>query len=378
MSNRNGPDVKPIPGDPSDPAGLTALLHRHLQWLETHNYAVNTVKIRRLQLSRFIQWCLERTVTRAAELTPELLERYQRHLFYYRKKNGEPLSISSQSHWLTALRSWMAWLKKQKVLEHNPAEELQLPKEEKRLPRHILTQQEVESILEQPNLDTLCGLRLRAILELFYSSGLRRMEVLNLELGDIDRQRGVILVRNGKGNKDRFVPLGERTVAWLDKYLQDARPQLCNDPEQALLFVSKSGSKLHANFITSRGTQDDEPGGHYQKGILPSLQTYGRLLHAGRRGRRTPCAGNSRSRESELDSNLHTCVDRQAVRGAPAYASLPAAARHVAPAPPVPPRPLSSMALALPLRTAVLPMALSLDREAQSQLTPRPAPPSSG
>ena len=96
----------PIPGDPRDPQSLCHLLGRYLQWLETHNFAANTVNIRRLQLARFIRWCDDRSVTHAAAVTAEMIQRFQRHLFYYRKQDGQPLSISSQSHWLTSLRSW--------------------------------------------------------------------------------------------------------------------------------------------------------------------------------------------------------------------------------------------------------------------------------
>jgi len=252
MASHNGPRKNPIPGDSSDPAGLAALLHGYLVWLETHNFAANTVNIRRLQLSRFILWCDERGVTRAREVTPQLIERFQRHLFYYRKKDGQPLSISSQSHWLTSLRSWMTWLKEQRVLEHNPALEMQLPKEEKRLPRHALSQEEVEAVLAQPDVTRPCGLRMRAILELLYSTALRRQEVLNLQHSDIDRARRVLLVRLGKGKKDRYVPLGERALYWLDKYLAEARPQLCDDPQQELVFVTTTGRPLHPNCISSQ------------------------------------------------------------------------------------------------------------------------------
>ncbi len=252
MANRNGPERKRIPGDARDPAGLTALLHRHLIWLETHNFAKNTVNVRRLQLSRFILWCDERSVTKAREVTPQMIERFQRHLFYYRKKDGQPLSISSQSHWLTSVKSWMTWMKDQREIDHNPALEMTFPKEEKRLPRHALSESEVEAVLAQPNIHTPCGLRTRALLELLYSSGLRRTEALDLHLSDVDRERSVILVRLGKGNKDRFVPLGERALAWIDKYLREARPLLCEDPAQPHVFVSKAGGPLHPNHISSQ------------------------------------------------------------------------------------------------------------------------------
>ena len=252
MASRNGIQKKSIPGDASDPAGLTALLFRYLVWLETHHFAENTVNIRRLQLSRFITWCDDRSVTLARDVSPELIERFQRHLYYYRKKGGQPLSISSQSHWLTSLRSWMKWMKDQRIVELNPALEMVFPKEEKRLPRHALTQQEVEAVLAQPDITRPCGLRMRAILELLYSSGLRRKEVLGLVRSDIDRERRVILVRLGKGKKDRFVPLGERALHWLDKYLTESRAKLSDDPTQQLLFVSTTGRALHPNYISSQ------------------------------------------------------------------------------------------------------------------------------
>ncbi|MCP5045504.1 MAG: tyrosine-type recombinase/integrase, partial [bacterium] len=252
MASRNGFQKIPVPGDASDPAGLTALLERYLIWMETHHYAAHTVSIRRRHLSRFILWCDERSVTKVAELTPEMIERFQRHLFYYRKHDGQPLSISSQSHWLTGLRSWLSWVKDQKVIEHNPAVEMQLPKEEKRLPRHALSQSEVEAVLAQADPSTTVGLRTRTIMELLYSTALRRAEVLNLHLSDIDRERNVVLVRLGKGNKDRYAPIGQRALAWVDKYLAQARPKLTQDPAQPLLFVTAKGNKVHCNDLSER------------------------------------------------------------------------------------------------------------------------------
>ena len=109
---------KPIPGDATDPESLTALLEQYLLWMETHHYAQGTVAIRRITLSKFLRWCHDRTVAKAKEATREMVERYQRHLFYCRKGNGEPLSVSSQAHWLTALRSWFAWMARQRLINH--------------------------------------------------------------------------------------------------------------------------------------------------------------------------------------------------------------------------------------------------------------------
>ena len=120
------------------------------------------------------------------------------------------LAIATQSHKLTALRSWFAWLVRHRYLPLNPASELQLPREEKRLPRHALSVAELERVLDLPDPHKPLGLRDRTLMEVFYSTGLRRWELARLELTDIDRERGTILVGCGKGKKDRVVPVGQR------------------------------------------------------------------------------------------------------------------------------------------------------------------------
>ena len=241
---------QPLPGDPSDPQGLTALLDRYLLWLETHHYASATVAVRRVCLSQFLRWCFERSLTQPHAVTLEILERFQRHLYHYRQRNGQHLSLSSQSHRLTSLRRWFVWLVRQRILEHDPAHDLQLPRDEQRLPRHPLSVNEVEAVLAQADLTTPHGLRNRSILEVLYSTGLRRDEALGLEFTDVDRERCTLLVRRGKGLKDRFVPIGARALAWLDKYLAEARPPLVRRQETPLLFVSKNGHRLHANQLS--------------------------------------------------------------------------------------------------------------------------------
>ena len=180
-----------------------------------------------------------------------MIERYQRRLFYYRKRDGGRLSLSSQSHWLTAVRSWFDWLTRERLIDQNPAAEMQLPREEKRLPRHALSLTEAEAVLAQADITTALGLRDRAMLETLYSTGLRRAELLSLELSDLDRERTTVLVRRGKGNKDRFVPIGIRALAWIDKYLREARPQLVDDSATAILFLTSTGRGLHPNHLSA-------------------------------------------------------------------------------------------------------------------------------
>jgi integrase/recombinase XerD len=88
----------------------------------------------------------------------------------------------------------------------------------------VLTATEAELVLARPDVTDPIGLRDRAILETLYSTGIRRMEVINLLVYDLDAERGTLMVRQGKGKKDRRVPIGENAVVWIRKYIDEARP----------------------------------------------------------------------------------------------------------------------------------------------------------
>jgi len=133
---------------------------------------------------------------------------------------------------------------------HNPASELELPRLPHRLPRSVLTVQEVEQVLQQPDIHDPIGLRDRAILEMLYSTGMRRMEVIHLTLYDLDTERGTILIRQGKGKKDRYVPIGERAAAWVQKYIREARPKLAVDPDRGTLFLTHTGEEIGRDMLT--------------------------------------------------------------------------------------------------------------------------------
>ena len=176
------------------------------------------MEIRRRMLSRFILWCDERDLDRPQDITRPILERYRRYLYHYRKANGEPLSFATQQQRLVPLKAFFQWLTKENYLLYNPASELELPKVHRRLPKQLLTAAEVERILNQTLLHGALGVRDRAIIETLYSTGIRRAELANLKLYDVDTRNGTLMVREGKGRKDRLVPLGHRAGHWIERY----------------------------------------------------------------------------------------------------------------------------------------------------------------
>jgi integrase/recombinase XerD len=109
----------------------------------------------------------------------------------------------------------------------------------------------METVLAVPDVTTAVGLRDRAIMETLYSTGIRRMELTHLTIQDIDRDRGTVMVREGKGKKDRIVPIGDRALAWIAAYRDRARPELLGDnPDIGALFLNNLGNPLRPFHLT--------------------------------------------------------------------------------------------------------------------------------
>ena len=109
---------------------------------------------------------------------------------------------------------------------------------------------EIETILNQADIETPSGIRNRAILETLYSSGIRRAELIHLSLYDIDTERGTLMVRLGKGRKDRLIPIGARACAWVTRYVQEVRPQFAPAQEQQHLFITDYGEAFEKNRLS--------------------------------------------------------------------------------------------------------------------------------
>jgi len=228
---------------------MAKLLECYLEWRRVRHYAESTIDGTRRYLLRFLDWLAERGVSEPGAVSLAMLEHYQAALFYHRKKNGEPLSIFSQQGHLTALRSFFRWLAQRHYIHANPASEIQIPKRPKVL-KPVLSPEEVESVLAVPEVSDALGLRDRAILELFYSTGLRRSELVRLRLYDLDRSRGRIHIRQAKGKKDRLLPTGKRALAWIEAYLGRSRPLLECGQDEGELFLTEHGEAISPNHLT--------------------------------------------------------------------------------------------------------------------------------
>ena len=221
----------------------------YLKSLAIKGFSENTLRIREIYIGMFLRWCETSGIISAREVTDGTLLRFQEHLYLHRKTNGHPLSTSSQYSRLALIRLWFQWMHRQGHIRHDPTKALELPRTAYKLPT-VLTKQQVEKVLAQPDARKLVGIRDRAIMEVLYSTGIRRMELIGLRIVDLDRERGVVTIREGKGKRDRTVPIGERAVAWLDQYLSRVRPAISTEPDTGLIFLTSTGASFTPNHLS--------------------------------------------------------------------------------------------------------------------------------
>ena len=246
---KGGFEATPDGFDRSDAHTLASLSDRWIEKMKMRAYSPRTAEHHVWIMRVFLAWAQGRGLSRPDEIDKPILEAFQRWLWAFRKDNGEPLAINSQRGRLISLQSFFAWLCRENILRANPAADLELPRRQPRSLPRALALAEVETILGVPDTTDPLGVRDRAMLETLYSTGLRRRELVNLDMTDIDRARGVVLVRKGKGGKDRMTPIGEIAMHWIERYLAECRPLLETNAAERALFISGYGERLNAGYV---------------------------------------------------------------------------------------------------------------------------------
>jgi integrase/recombinase XerD len=157
--------------------------------------------------------------------------------------NGRPPCSTATIHRKAAcLRSFYRHLRREEVVEDDPAARLEAPRRGKKLPE-VLSYAEVQKLLAQPRGDEPTAIRDRALLEVMYASGLRATEAISLEVRDVDLDHGVLRAQ-GKGSKERVVPVGAKAIAAVRAYLRSGRPRLVRSADESKLFLNFRGGPL--------------------------------------------------------------------------------------------------------------------------------------
>jgi integrase/recombinase XerD len=197
------------------------------------------------QLARWLDTALEKTRGPAlAAATEADLGRYFAHRYAAQRpgKGAKGFKSSTQARMHSSLKRFYQLLVRDGRIRTDPTLKLDAPKRPQRFPR-TLSEAEVEALLAEPDAEQPLGLRDRAMLEVLYASGLRVSELVRLKLAEVSMDTEVVRVF-GKGSKERLVPLGEEAMAWLDRYLKEARPALLKQRASEYIFVTGRGAPM--------------------------------------------------------------------------------------------------------------------------------------
>jgi integrase/recombinase XerD len=252
--------------------------------MRINNYSEDTADHARWSIADFIRWAEQRGMQHPMEVTRPILESYQRYLYYYRKGNGAAAHVPHAALAADPVRRWFRWLVRNNHILHNPASDLDMPRMESGFRAPILSADPRPSTSWScPTSATPVGLRDRAILETFYSTGIRRTELINLKLYDVDRERATLTIRQGKGKKGPHDPHRRASLAWVEKYLREARPQLASEPDDGTLFLTQYGEPFHPDAMSNLARDYIEASEPWKIRFLPHVPPHHGDVDAGRR-----------------------------------------------------------------------------------------------
>ena len=202
-------------------------------WLEK-GLSKNTLSAYKQDLSNFDDWLKNESLKNADRI--KLLD-----YLAYRLKQG--YSSRSTARSLSSLRSFYAFLVSKNIIAENPTTKIDSPKLGHSLPK-VLSEEDVEKLINAPNTKEPIGLRDRAMLELLYACGLRISELIGLDILNLNVRQGLVRV-TGKGEKERLVPMGEQALDWISDYLSYGRSQFLKENQSSsYLFLSNRGSMM--------------------------------------------------------------------------------------------------------------------------------------
>lgn len=231
------------------------LIQKYKAFLENRNYAVSTIKLYVRGVELFFEWLrgiFQRNDIR--EINREDIIQYNTYLqTSVKEPEGEGYSMSTQDILLRSVKLFFNFCIRNDYILINPFDNLDLSKKGTVRIRESIPESIMHDLLDSILLDSVKNIRDRAMFELMYGTGLRVSEVCNLDLGDVDLNNGRLLVNQGKGRKDRIVPLGENAIAYLRFYLQRSRTRYAayikDSDMKDSFFIGRSGKRLTSSGI---------------------------------------------------------------------------------------------------------------------------------
>ncbi len=217
------------------------------RYLKTIGYAEKTIVI--------YSWCIDDFKTYLLSLNINDLRKvnYKLILDYQVKKSKEPIAMETKAVKIRVVKRLFEYLTKTNRLLINPTEEIVETNRQRRKIGNVLTVEEMETLILQPNLSIPSNIRDRAIIEVFYSTAIRSNELLSLHVHDVDLKEKTLFVSNGKGRRQRVVPFGNNAAKYLKEYIEKVRPkQVSRNLKERKLFLNAGGEPMTGNAIRAK------------------------------------------------------------------------------------------------------------------------------
>jgi len=212
----------------------------YLKHLKAAGCSPFTLTRTKYSLRKLLKFLEEEHIEEIEDLTRDLLQEYQQELAFYLTAKGKPLARTSQIKLLSVVKGFTKFLNERDYLVHDPGKAIKLPKKPRRLPKVILDHNEIKKLIKTPDTRTNKGFRNRVILEILYDTGIRRSELSNIRLFDLDLNGGYIHI-HGKGDKERVVPLSRRVCSLIHDYILGVRPSLLQGDDDGYLILNRWG-----------------------------------------------------------------------------------------------------------------------------------------
>jgi integrase/recombinase XerD len=217
--------------------------------------STDTVRGKRSGLKKFFVWCLSREIYFIDQIDLDLMDDYMEYIHAYRQqRNGEPLGDAQKRNLLTFVKTFVQYMHRKKLILENTLASIELPSRGFQIPKALYNVAEIERILDQPLLFGIKGYRDRSILETFFATGIRRGELIKLNLDDIDFNAKVVRI-HGKGKRERLVPISKRALEWLAFYIAKIRPMFAFIGSGNALFLANNGKRYKPGKLSDMASQ---------------------------------------------------------------------------------------------------------------------------
>ncbi|MBF0199319.1 MAG: tyrosine-type recombinase/integrase [Planctomycetes bacterium] len=227
-------------------------ISKYLDLIKIQGCTSDTLANQKLRVNHCFDYLKTLGFSEVEDVTLKELNGYQVHLYYYITRYGKPMAIESQISYLSAVLSFYKTLTKARVLINNPAIDLDFPRRVKKLPAHSYSSNDLRKIYSGIDTDSIYGFQFRTMLEVFSSTGIRSGELCSLRLKNLELDDGFVFIKEGKGLKDRRLPIGKTAIAYLKGFLNDVRIHLVKPVTGDHVFVTKSGRMFDRYSISKK------------------------------------------------------------------------------------------------------------------------------